>query len=85
MSDPRRAKRGHQFGEKRKTKLALAVLVLGLCGAATKSRAQMAGETWTWRNPLPQGNGLAAAVRSGTRVIACGRDGTILTSVDGIS
>ena len=43
------------------------------------------GETWTWRNPLPQGSGLKTLVESGGRLIATGRAGTVLTTPDGMT
>src|SRR5437763_10757794 len=40
-------------------------------------------DQWTWRNPLPQGNDLAAVAYGTGLLVAVGSIGTILTSVDG--
>ena len=40
-------------------------------------------DQWTWRNPLPQGNDLAAVAFGTGLLVAVGANGTILTSVDG--
>ena len=40
---------------------------------------------WQWRNPLPCGNAINSVAWSGTRFVATGDKGTVLTSVDGVS
>jgi hypothetical protein len=40
-------------------------------------------DTWTWRNPLPTGNGLHGVVYGNGRFVAVGNAGTIVTSPDG--
>ena len=40
-------------------------------------------DTWTWRNPLPQGNNLNAITYGNGLFVAVGNYGTILTSPDG--
>jgi hypothetical protein len=42
-------------------------------------------DEWTWRNPLPQGNGLSAVAYGNNQFVAVGYLGTILTSPDGIA
>lgn len=40
---------------------------------------------WTWRNPLPQGNHLHSVAWTGSRWVAVGNTGTVLTSPDAVS
>jgi pimeloyl-ACP methyl ester carboxylesterase len=42
-------------------------------------------DTWTWRNPLPTGNGLRSVFYANGRFLAGGDRGTILISPDGIN
>ena len=41
--------------------------------------------SWTWRNPLPQGNPLNGVTFANGTFVAVGSDGTILTSPDGVT
>jgi hypothetical protein len=40
---------------------------------------------WTWRNPLPQGNELSSITNGNGQYVTVGRNGTILTSLNGIT
>jgi len=40
-------------------------------------------ESWTWRNPLPQGNPLYAVTHGNETYVAVGPNGTIVSSTDG--
>ena len=40
-------------------------------------------ESWTWRNPLPQGNPLYAVTHGNDTFVAVGPNGTVVTSTDG--
>lgn len=40
---------------------------------------------WSWANPTPQGNMMEAVAWSGTKYVAVGEMGTIMTSTDGVS
>lgn len=40
---------------------------------------------WAWANPTPQGNMMEAVAWSGTKYVAVGEMGTIMTSTDGVS
>ena len=42
-------------------------------------------DTWTWRNPLPQGNALLSAAYGNGSFVTVGSYGTILTSSDGVT
>jgi hypothetical protein len=42
-------------------------------------------DTWTWRNPLPQGNPLLSVAYGHGSFVAVGSFGTILTSSDGVA
>ena len=42
-------------------------------------------DTWTWRNPLPTGSNLSCVAYDSGRFVALGRNGTTLTSADGVN
>jgi len=42
-------------------------------------------DSWTWRNPLPQGNSLKATAFGNGLFVAVANAGTIVTSVDGVN
>lgn len=58
-------------------------LILGL--PAVFIRNNYAQEVWTRSIPLPTGQNLVGVVNTGTQLVAVGRDGTIITSPDGIT
>lgn len=42
-------------------------------------------DTWTWRNPVPQGSTLYGVAFGAGQYVAVGRSGTVMTSPDGIT
>lgn len=62
-------------------------LALWFCAAwlgAAASVGQVDLDKWTWRNPSPLSNSLQSVVWSGTRFVAVGARGAIVSSVDGV-
>ncbi len=67
-------------------RLALHVL-LALLAISSPLPALAAGlpAGWTWRNPLPTGEGISGVTWTGTQVVAVGNAGLVITSPDGVA
>lgn len=63
----------------------IALWLLGCLFAATESFAQVDLDKWIWRNPLPLANSLHSVVSNGTRFVAVGTRGAIVSSDDGVT
>ena len=62
---------------------ALALTSLVAAAPAPAAGVQVGTTSWTWGNPLPQGNGINALAFAGLQGYAVGDVGTILTTPDG--
>ena len=60
--------------------LGFAITILALSLGLPRAQSE-----WTWRYPLPQGNGLRGLLWTGSTLVTVGEHGTVLTSPDGLA